>query len=142
MDSESGFLVLVVTGVPATARTVTTYLKVRGYRCAMVHSLTEAMEWLESSTPHILLVDLDLPGADGLDLISRIRTDCDLSQVIAMSTETTIDRIIDAYRQGASDYLPMPFKNLNIIGAAVADATARLVKWRALLETSLAGEDR
>ena len=134
--------VLVVDGEPAILRTLTVFLKMRGYDCHSAQSAEEAAGWIEENTAHIILIDLDTAGAGGSSVLDRLHRLGGLSQLVAMSAHPTVDKIIDAYQLGASDYLAKPFKNLDDVDVAVSHAAQRLARWRVILSQTLSEEGR
>ncbi|MEZ5460264.1 nitrogen regulation protein NR(I) [Dokdonella sp.] len=64
---------------------------------------------LESGSPDVIFTDVRMPGASGLELLSRL-AECEPGfPVIVMSAYTDVATTAAAYRQGAFDYLPKPF---------------------------------
>lgn len=134
--------ILVVDGEPAILRTITVFLRLKGYECHAAASSEEAFAWLDTNTAHIMLVDFDVYGIEGLGILDKLRRKGSLSQILAMSSHPTVDNIVEAYSLGASDYLVKPFKNLNEVLVAVSHAAERLTRWRTLLAETLAEEGR
>jgi len=71
----SGELILVVDGAPASLRLTRMILVHEGYGVLTASNVEEAREALRNSRPNLVLVDLPLPGADGLQLTRRIKQD-------------------------------------------------------------------
>lgn len=134
--------VLVVDQEPAIGRTICAFLKLKGYDCHTAASPEEAFIWLETNTAHIMLVDFDVCGIEGLGILEKLRRKGSLSQILAMSSHPTVDSIVEAYSLGATDYLLKPFKNLNEVYVAVSQAAERLTRWRELLARTLSEEGR
>ena len=60
--------------------------------------------------PDLLLLDLDLPGADGFTVLDRLRQDSDAPTVVVITAFATIEKAVEAMRRGAFDFLPKPFQ--------------------------------
>lgn len=140
MPSNSAYRTMVVTGEEALARTICLYLRLSGLDCHHARTVDDALDAIEQQSPHIIIIDLGMAGSEGMNLTATLRQKAVLAQILVMSSEPTVDRIIDAYRIGASDYLIMPFENLDIIGHAVSEASARLTKWKRTIEKILPEE--
>ncbi len=63
---------------------------------------------LEIGTYELLILDLTLPGMDGLELLQRIRNISDIPVIISSARDDIIDKVIGLER-GADDYLPKPY---------------------------------
>jgi DNA-binding NtrC family response regulator len=97
-----------------------------GYEVLSAESGEQALEIVASQQPDVMLLDVRLPGMDGLTTLQRALTvHADLS-VLMMSAHSTVDVAVEAMKHGAIDFLvkPFPFQSLD---AAVCRAltTAR-----------------
>ena len=82
-----------------------------------VDSGAEALRHLDDAHPDLVLLDLRLPDASGLDLLAQIRAiDAELP-VILMTAYSSVDDAVEAMRRGASDYLakPLDFEKLRLL---------------------------
>ena len=77
--------------------------------------------WVEAGDGDVVLTDVVMPDADGLDLVPRIRAARPDLKVIVMSAQTTLLTAIKAAERGAFEYLPKPF-DLNELVATVERA--------------------
>ncbi len=82
---------------------------------------TTLWRWIEAGDGDVVLTDVVMPDADGLDLVPRIRALRPDLKVIVMSAQTTLLTAIKAAERGAFEYLPKPF-DLNELIAIVARA--------------------
>lgn len=84
------------------------YLGEQGYLTSAVGG-GEAMDrWLEGHRPDLIILDLMLPGEDGLSLARRLRSNGDIPIIILSARGEELDRII-GLEVGADDYLAKPF---------------------------------
>jgi two-component system, sensor histidine kinase and response regulator len=80
-----------------------------GYEVETFSSGADGLRRLREAPPQLLLVDLRMPGLDGLQVIARVR-EIDPEVVIAVVTGyATISTAVEAMKAGAYDFLPKPF---------------------------------
>lgn len=102
--------VLVVDDDPSINRLMQVRLRSQGYDVVSAASGDEALARLDEIEPDLMLVDVSMPGASGLDVLDRVRADGRDIAVI-MATAFGSERVaIDALRRGADDYLHKPFE--------------------------------
>jgi two-component system response regulator HydG len=80
-----------------------------GYQVQTALSGEEALECLQGNTIDIFLVDVKMPGMDGIELLSRIKKKQPEAIVIMMTAHGSIQTAVEAMKRGASDYLCKPF---------------------------------
>jgi DNA-binding response OmpR family regulator len=79
-----------------------------GFDVSGVEDGTAMFDWLEHTRPIILILDLMLPGDDGLTLARRLRTQTEMPIIMLSARGEDIDRIV-GLEVGADDYLAKPF---------------------------------
>ena len=85
------------------------YLEQQGYRIQCLNSAEECQDHLEHQQPDVLVLDVMLPGMDGLSLLRRLRDQAMAMAVVMLTAKgDPVDRII-GLEQGADDYLAKPF---------------------------------
>ena len=84
-------------------------LKKLGYEVATAETGEEALEQLAAAPPDGLLLDVRLPGIDGVEVLNRALQMSPELAVIMMSAHSTIDIAVGAMKRGASDFLVKPF---------------------------------
>ena len=72
-----------------------------------------------SDTLSLVLLDLNLPGMKGLDLLREIKKDIDLSRIPVIVLTSDTDSEVDSLNAGASDFIPKPYPRHEIIQARV-----------------------
>lgn len=77
-----------------------------GITCATAPTGTEGMRAAERLRPDVILLDLDLPDADGLELLPRLR---DLAPVIVLTGRRAEASVVTGLSLGAEDYVTKPF---------------------------------
>src|SRR5262249_5308116 len=78
---------------------------------------SEGLERVRELTPAIVLLDMCLPGEDGLQLLEQIRDLSPRSAVIMMSAFGETGSVVKAMKQGASDFLSKPLQHPEVLGA-------------------------
>jgi two-component system phosphate regulon response regulator OmpR len=94
---------------PEHLRLLGTYLTDQGYDVRSLSGGNQLMARLESQRPDLVVLDVMLPGNDGLALLRRLRSDGDTLPVVMLTAKgDPMDRII-GLEQGADDYIGKPF---------------------------------
>ncbi|MCW8922975.1 MAG: response regulator [Gammaproteobacteria bacterium] len=84
------------------------YLSENGYTALSAKNGAEMYSLLEQTTPDLIIMDLMLPGDDGLTLAKSIRSKGNIPIIILSARGDEVDRIV-GLEVGADDYLPKPF---------------------------------
>ncbi|UOQ94897.1 response regulator [Halobacillus shinanisalinarum] len=104
--------VLIVEDDPMVAEINKSYLRaVKGFECAGVaKNTTEAMEWIKKGEIELVLLDIFMPGNNGIDLLVDIRKEDQCVDAIVISAASDIQNIKSVLRLGVVDYLIKPFE--------------------------------
>jgi PAS domain S-box-containing protein len=81
-----------------------------GYHVQKASRGDEALDILNKERVDILLLDLKMPGMDGLEVLERVRKQNTQIQVIVITGYATVETAIEAMKQGAYDFIPKPFE--------------------------------
>ncbi len=100
--------ILVVDDDPRIVALVRAYLARHGYEVITAHSGPEALEQAARSEPDLVVLDLMLPGLDGLEVARRLREAGSVPILMLTARSSVADRV-RGLLQGADDYLPKPF---------------------------------
>lgn len=100
--------VLVVDDNQTMVKSICDILKVRGYESIIAYSGEEALKKLQSDNPDCILMDVKMPGIDGVKTLELIRELDQLLPVLLYSAFATKEQIDEAERFGASAVLPKP----------------------------------
>jgi phosphate regulon transcriptional regulator PhoB len=109
--------VLVVEDEPDIRSLIVHHLEREGFRCRTAASGGEAMARVRSSLPDLMVLDLMLPGMDGLEVCRRLRADAAtaaLPIIMLTAKADEIDRIV-GLELGADDYLAKPFSTKELV---------------------------
>jgi putative two-component system response regulator len=85
-----------------------------GYHCLLAEDAAAAIDKLNAESVDLVLLDINLPGKPGLELLPEIKKGYPDVVVIMASSVSDIDTAVDAIRLGAYDYITKPF-DLNIL---------------------------
>jgi two-component system response regulator FlrC len=92
-------------------------LELAGARVATACDGREALRLLIDSSPGVIVTDVNMPHVDGHELLRRVRELKPHVPVILVTAFGTIDRSVQAMREGAADYLVKPFRPVQLIEA-------------------------
>jgi two-component system phosphate regulon sensor histidine kinase PhoR len=81
-----------------------------GYHVQKASRGDEALDILNKERVDILLLDLKMPGMDGLEVLERVRKQNTQIQVIVITGYATVETAIEAMKHGAYDFIPKPFE--------------------------------
>ncbi|MCC7440017.1 MAG: sigma-54-dependent Fis family transcriptional regulator [Bdellovibrionales bacterium] len=101
-------LVLVVDDEDSIRASLSGALADEGYRVQTASSGEEALSRIRSEKPDLILLDIWMPGMDGLETLSRIRKDQPSQTVIMMSGHGNIETAVRATKLGAYDFVEKP----------------------------------
>jgi len=119
-----GARILVVEDEATTRKAITRALNLIGYQADEAVSGEQALVKLAALSYDLMLLDLRMPGMDGVEVMKRVqKTHPDLL-VIVLTAHATVDSAITAVRAGAADYLLKPSK-IQDIEAAISRALER-----------------
>jgi two-component system, NtrC family, response regulator AtoC len=109
------YSVLVVDDEELTLRTISRGLREEGFEVFTAASGEEALKLFTQERPAVTLLDIVLPGIDGVEVLRRIKAMSPTSIVLMMSAYHMVDRAVEAMKLGAYDYLIKPFHLADMI---------------------------
>mgnify|MGYP001404819867 FL=1 len=80
-----------------------------GFDVSVFEDGNEVVNQLDLERPNVLLTDLKMPGRDGMDLLDTFRNEFSNIPVIMMTAHSDLDTTVDAFENGAWDYIAKPF---------------------------------
>ena len=89
-------------------------LKRDGYQVEVAESAESALEMLKTQSFDLLIVDVKMPGMDGLEMLKLVKEDDPDATVVVMTAYGSIDSAVHAMQLGAIDYVAKPFDPLKI----------------------------
>jgi two-component system OmpR family response regulator len=90
------------------------YLEHAGFAVRVVTSGEAALEAIDRDRPALAVLDLGLPGIDGMDVIRELRRDSNLPVIILTARDDEIDKLL-GLELGADDYLTKPFSPRELV---------------------------
>jgi two-component system, OmpR family, response regulator ResD len=130
--------ILVVDDEPTITDVVSRYLERAGYSTRVAGDGADALRIAGESRPDLVVLDLMLPGMDGLEVMRRLREHERVSVILLTAKGEHTDRII-GLRLGADDYVVKPFSPAELV--ARVDAVLRRVDNSPQPEEPIAFED-
>ena len=103
-----GAKILLVDDEAVFVRNMSKLLNARGYEVTTAASGNEAIEVLERQSVDVIVLDLKMPGMDGLATLKAIRGSDLFSETLILTGHGSIDSALEAVKLGAYDYLTKP----------------------------------
>lgn len=106
--------ILVVDDDEALAEMIGIVLNNDGFEPVFCYTGSEALETFRASRPDLVLLDLMLPGMDGIEVCRLIRQESDVPVIMLTAKSDTAD-VVRGLESGADDYIPKPFKPAELV---------------------------
>ena len=121
MNAESEIRVVYVEDDERLARLTTQYLKSHRVEVHLVNRGDLAVAEVLRVRPDVVLLDLMLPGTDGLDVCRQLRSRTDVAIIMVTARTEEADRVL-GLEGGADDYVPKPFQSRELLARIRAQA--------------------
>jgi two-component system alkaline phosphatase synthesis response regulator PhoP len=121
--------VLVVDDEPQIVKVLRGYLEKAGYRVLTAGDGAQALAQHKRDKPDLVLLDLNLPGADGIDVAGRLRSASNVPIIMVTARVEETDRLV-GLEVGADDYITKPFSPREVVArvrAVLRRASAQAV---------------
>ncbi|MBM0104647.1 response regulator [Steroidobacter sp. S1-65] len=118
-DSASPARILIVEDEPKLAQLLADYLTTAGYHTQIVGDGREVVPALKASHFDLMLLDLMLPGRDGLEICKDVRSFSNIAIVMVTARVEEIDRLL-GLELGADDYICKPFSPREVVARVKA----------------------
>ncbi|MGA2990210.1 MAG: sigma-54 dependent transcriptional regulator [Candidatus Korobacteraceae bacterium] len=109
------YSILVIDDEALTLRTIGRALQGEGYEVRVAMSGEEGLERFHEQPTELALVDVVLPGVDGLEVLRQIKKRNSATVVLMMSAYHMVDRAVESMKLGAYDYLIKPFHIVDML---------------------------
>lgn len=129
--------ILIVDDEEGIRRSLSAYLKLEGYDVDVAENGREALDKIRQLKFNIILLDINMPGLDGLDTLQTIKAIDFSIQVIMMTAYSTFDKTMKSLEYGATDYILKPFEDLSEILHLVKISEERLERWKRNMSASI-----
>jgi two-component system response regulator VicR len=100
--------ILVVDDEPSIVDVLTYNLEKSNYRVLIARDGIQALKMAQESNPDLVILDLMLPGLDGLEVCRALRKDGDIPIIMVTARDEEVDRVV-GLELGADDYVVKPF---------------------------------
>jgi DNA-binding response OmpR family regulator len=111
--------VLVVEDERDLARMVRAYLERPGYTVALAHTGPDAVTAARDLEPDVIILDLGLPGLDGIEVCRQVRTFSDCYILMLTARDDEVDKLV-GLSVGADDYITKPFSPRELVARVQA----------------------
>ncbi len=115
---------LIVEDEQELVKSMVSYLQQENYICHLASTFKEGMNRIETFDYDCILLDISLPGGNGLEILKALKADKRLDGVIVISAKNSTDDKIAGLNLGADDYLSKPL-HLSELNARIAAVVRR-----------------
>lgn len=113
-----------------------TYLAMKGHEVTTCQSSEEALELVDTCSYEVVLLDINMPAMDGLALLKKVLERDSYLEAIMITGYNSIDKVIDAREDGATEYLLKPLE-MEEVEEVISDAERRINRWQNAMEKAL-----
>ncbi|MBF0613080.1 MAG: sigma-54-dependent Fis family transcriptional regulator [Magnetococcales bacterium] len=117
--------ILLVDDEPIAVRNLTYVMRKEGYQVTSLEHSRTALSLLEKECFDVVLTDLRMDGADGMQILAKSREKCPDGEVIVITGFATLESAVIAMREGAFFYIAKPFR-LEEVRKVVAEAVEKV----------------
>ena len=100
-----------------------------GYEVRLAESAEEALDILGKENIHVMFLDLNMPGMNGVELCRKIRKDRPMAIINAVTGYTSLFELADCREAGFDDYFTKPVE-LDMLFKAAQDAFDKMARWK------------
>lgn len=111
--------ILIIEDEAKLASVLADYLRASGFDPFLLANGTEAVPWIRERKPELVLLDLMLPGRDGMDICKEVRTFSQVPVIMVTARIEEIDRLL-GLEIGADDYICKPFSPREVVARVKA----------------------
>ena len=132
------YSILVVDDEALTLRTISRALRDEGFEVFIAMSGEEALEIFARERPDVMLLDVVLPGMDGIEVLRRVKRLAPQAIVVMMSAYQMVERAVESMKLGAHDYLTKPFHLADMVNTIrrASETLALRVRLRDTVESA------
>ncbi|HTA86953.1 MAG TPA: sigma-54 dependent transcriptional regulator [Silvibacterium sp.] len=112
---ETGQRILIIDDEAAIRESLETLLSLEGYAVEMALDGEEGLDRIEQNSYDLVLLDLALPGKNGLEVLQILRESQPALPVIMITAYGKVDNVVDAIRTGAQNFVQKPWDNEKLL---------------------------
>lgn len=130
MGSNENPVILIVDDNPQNLQVIANTLNKNGYNPAVFLNGKQALEFLESEKPSLILLDVMMPEMDGYELCRRIKSNDSVKNIpiIFLTAKAGAENIIEAFKGGAVDYVSKPFNTVELLARIKTHVTIQKIQ--------------
>jgi DNA-binding response OmpR family regulator len=115
----SGQTILIVDDEASNTQLFSMMLELEGFKPIVAHTIEEAKQLLQANEPDIIILDIMMPDASGLDLCRYVRGEPEFAQIpiVIVSAKAQMEDVQEALDSGANSYIVKPVSKMELIGA-------------------------
>jgi DNA-binding response OmpR family regulator len=126
------YSILIVDEEDSTIEAIKEFLEAEGNGVDVVSKGRKALESVWQKKYHLVLIHIELPDMDGIELLKEIRDYDSLAQIIMLSSDSNMSKIIAALEYGANDYIHKPMSQEYVI-EVINYSLQKLERWRSAM---------
>ncbi|WP_175418038.1 response regulator [Marinitoga sp. 1138] len=111
-------------------------LEFKDAKISIVENADEASKLLKEKQFHIIMLDIVMPGMDAFEFLKEVKKLNSLIQVIMITGNSTLKRVLEAIEHGADDYLMKPFSTEEV-KKILHCSFDKIGRWRSAFKNSL-----
>lgn len=112
--SDSPATILVIDDQPGIRRLLTEVLQDEGFHVITAANGYEGIQLAQNSNPNVILMDMKMPGMDGIEALRELKRQGQGDQVIMMTAYGELDMVNEAREAGMRDYITKPFDIMSL----------------------------
>jgi len=114
--------ILVIDDEAAIRDSLRMTLEYAGYEFLGAATGQEGLALAERESPDVVLLDIKMPGMDGMDVLTRLRSMNETTPVVMISGHGTTSTAVEAIKRGAADFLDKPFESTDRLLVTISNA--------------------
>lgn len=118
--NETPVRVLVVDDEAAMRRGICVSLTARGYKVDEARNSEEALDLFHERHPNLVLLDINMPGTNGIETCRRIRSAAPNTGIVMITVRDSEEDTVQALEAGADDYITKPFRVRELLARLTA----------------------
>ena len=126
METQHSSTILIVEDEQKLAHLLSDYLKLEHFQSHCINDGLNVISWVKENNPDLILLDIMLPGKDGMSICKEIRAFSDVPIIMVTARVEEIDRLL-GLELGADDYICKPFSPREVV-ARVKTVLRRIQK--------------
>jgi DNA-binding response OmpR family regulator len=131
--------VLIVDDEPEILAALQTYLDLNGYEVSICPNGESALLKSRETQFHLALLDVNMPGMDGITLLRRLKAQQPSLQAVMITAYSTLEKSLASWDAGASDYILKPFTDMDEILRIIRLTSERVGRWQQAEQRSKGG---